>query len=328
MKSPAVLFYFFCSLIAFRDAFSHRLLEDVDPVFMLLVYFVSASVFAWLFKWLRTGNPGFVSPFAKLSKEQKITFAKLGITTWIVYVVTIFGIKELGATVFNIIDYGAMPILTLYAGLIMLQEKIAKTQWIGTIAALIGIMLFFLAPANLDEKFTWRFWIVVALVSPIFTSICSVYQKKQVDQGLHPDIVLLYRFPIPSFLMLLWFLIRSLVTSWNDVPVWLEWFIIQSGAAMWNDVPSLLFISFFGIFLPLLLLCFGFMQSSLSRFSPYLFLIPIMTFILGPLLVKGEWAKLTDIRVVSGMLLVLLGYMIAEGFGILRGSNQTNEKSY
>lgn len=287
---PGLIFVVFCLLLAGRDAFSHFLLvQAVDPVFMLTVYCISASVVAWVFRMVRTRSIEFRSAFRRLTGEQKLTFVKLGLATWTVYAVTVFGIKALGATVFNAVDYGSMPILTLFAGIIMFRERLAWYQGVGAAISMLGIALFLTAPSEILLSSSWRLWILVALLSPIFTSLSSGYQKRQIDQGLHPDEVLLFRFPLPALLMIVWMLIEQPEVSWTSV-------------------PALAAISIGGLFLPLWLLCFAFMKSSLSRFSMFLFLVPIFTFVLGPLLVEGEWEKLTSWPILGGILVVLTGY--------------------
>ena len=295
---PAALsFGLFCLLLALRDSVSHLFLArsegTVHPVFMLFVYCTAASVYAWVFRILRTRSFVFLGRFQELSSRQRWTFIKLGFATWIVYVVTIYGIRALGASVFNVVDYGGMPILTILAGVILLKDRPSWNQILGGIVGLIGLSMFFLAPQNITLPDEWRLWLFIALFSPVFTSLCSAYQKEQVDDGMHPDEVLLYRFPIPAALMFCWLLVER-----PPMP--------------WATVPGLLAVSFFGLFLPLVLLCFGLMRATLSRFAAYLFLIPILTFVFGPLLVEGEWAKLLNPLVSAGIIMVLAGYAVSE----------------
>lgn len=296
MKSAFVFFLFFCCLLAGRDAFSHLLLvRRVDPVFMLTCYCVFASLLAFAAKSYRTKSLEFLSLFRRLSAEERRRFLILGLATWGVYTVTIFGISRLGATLFNFIDYGAMPVFTFLAGVLWFNDNPTRSMYAGGLVALCGLLLFLFAPVEVATGTNWVFWVCFSMASPVLTALCSALQKKQIDNGLHPDIVLLFRFPIPAVIMLVWLL-------WSRPVMHV------------SDLPPLLLLSFLGVFLPLLLLCYGFGQreGALSRFSVYLFLIPVLTFALGPLLVRGEWAKLSQPTISLGIGLVLLGYFISE----------------
>ncbi|WP_395744204.1 DMT family transporter [Prosthecobacter sp.] len=285
-----LLFSVFCLLLASRDAFSHLLLaQAVDPIVLLTVYCTSACIFALIFRIWRTRSLDFKNVFVELPRSQKFLFLKLGVATWIVYVATIFGIQSLGAAPFNLIDYGAMPILTLLSGVVFLRERLSRWHVLGSITGLTGFALLTLGPSTLSMTNWDRVGVLLAVVSAVSTSLSSLYQKQQIAFGLHPDEVLLFRFPIPAVLMICWVLFHN-------------------GVLQISNLPAMLLVAFFGVFLPLLLLCFGFMRASLSHFASFLFLIPLFTFVLGPLLVKGEWNKFIDPRVLSGMTLILAGY--------------------
>ena len=297
MRSSVFIFNFLCLLVASRDVFSHRLLAGaVDPLWMLLVFCCSCCLYSWIFRVIRTGKPGVVKPFLKLDLPHRFIFLKLGIITWLVYVATVFGVKYLGAAVFNVVDYGGTPLITLVMAFFMMGDKLKRSNLFGTIVALAGLILFFAASENIDvsSQRWWAIGLVLALVSSFTTSLSYVYQKKQVDAGLTPEEVLLYRFPIPALLMLVWCLIE---------PPHFEL----------SSLLPLLAISFFGVFLPLWLMCFGFMKESIAQFSVYIFLIPIYTFILGPIIVAGEFEKLTQPKILLGTLLVFAGYLIFDG---------------
>jgi drug/metabolite transporter (DMT)-like permease len=290
-----LLFGTFCFLVASRDVLSHRLLtQNVDVVFLLTAYTVSASVFAWCFRLLRTGSPAFISPFRLLPKKQKVVFLKLGIATWLVYVVTMFGISKLTAPLFNAVDYGAMPLMTLGLAIVATHESVVRRQILGACISAGGLLVFVVATQQKGFPAGSGLWVGISLLSPILTSVCSMYQRQQVQSGMHPDEVLLYRFPIPAVLMLVWLLATS-------------------PRLALNQLPQILLISMVCLFLPLWLLCLGFVRASLGRFSAYLFLIPIFTFILGPLLVKGQLALITRPSILVGAGLALCGFCVFEG---------------
>jgi drug/metabolite transporter (DMT)-like permease len=295
LKAP-MLFVSFCLLISSRDIFSDFLLnEEVDPLFMLVVFALTASICAWMVRAIRTKSINPVRPFKELENSQKLLSVKQGLSTSIVYIITILGIKYLGAQVFNIVDYGGMPIITLLLASSMLAQKIDRAQIIGAIIGLSGLTLFYFFPSeNLSiDRNGWVIWIAISLLSPFFTSLCSVFQAKQLKNGMHPDEVLMYRFPITALLAF-------------------SWLLVEQPAIHWQMVPGLVFLGVTTVFLPLWLLSYGIMLDSLRRFSVYLFLIPIFTFLLGPLLVEKRWTMMLEPAIVGGAILIAFGFLVFE----------------
>jgi len=267
---------------------------------------------AWLVRSIRKKSFGFVKPFLHLPREQRLDFIKLGIATWIVYVVTIYGIGKLGSPVFNLIDYCIMPVLTLLTARLINRERTFAHHIAGALFSACGIVLI-LRALILDPPTDpyWRIWIALSFLSPIFTSVCNSLQKRQVDQKMTPDEVLLYRFPIPAVLMAVWFYIAKLYET--DVPV---------GAPL-HYLPRVLLAGAVAVFLPLWLLCYGFIRSSVVELARYLPLIAVFTFVLARLLLKGQWnlVRLPEVWVAAALLLV--GYLLANGLIMRRRVDKT-----
>ena len=87
------------------------------------------------------------------------------------------------------------------------------------------------------------------------------------------------------------------------------WYIMDSPALNLADIPSLVAVSTVGLFLPLLLLCYGFMTSSVRQFSSYLFLVPLLTILIVPTLIDGEWDRLMGWRILAGGVLLACSYV-------------------
>ena len=296
MRPSTGYFWMFCILLASRDAFTQVLGVEVHPVPMLLVYCWTCTIAAWVFGTVRRGLQSPLLIWRQLAPRQRWTLVYLGFATWGVYAATVWGIVIVGASVFNVIDYGAMPILTVGAGAVFLGEgsPSVKTYTVGAIGV-VGVLLLFLADlptASAIHGGAWEVGIVLAMVSPVLTSYCSAIQKDQVNCGLHPDEVLMFRFPIPAILMTVWFVVDS-------PPVDLA------------HVPGLVVISVGGVFLPLLLLCYGFMTATLRQFSSYLFVVPILTVLIVPTMIVGEWGRLAEWRIVTGGVLLASAYVLS-----------------
>ena len=196
-----------------------------------------------------------------------------------------------GATMFSFVDYGSTPLLTIVMAILIVRESPDRRVIVGSAIALAGIAIFFVYSSNISWKL--NLGLVLAISSATFTAVSTAYQKKQIDSGLHPDTVLMFRFVIPAAIAAV-----ALVIMRPDVVV--------------NDLPVLVVVSFFCFFLPLFFMCCGLTRSTLSKYAPFDFIIPIMTFIIGPILVRSEWEKITDPFVIAGMIVVLVGFVLAE----------------
>jgi drug/metabolite transporter (DMT)-like permease len=315
MKSASVYFLLFVALLAFRDVLIELFLTarngaNVPASLMLAVYCATATGLAWLFHVIQAYSPTIrpsrrverersINPWRhwiKLSGTQRRRFLKLGIATWVVYAATIWGIGFVGAPVFDLVDYAWMPLLTVLAGAYWVREEIPKRRIVfGIIGCASVALIFWGRPQHGGQHrgYEWATGIFLAVVSTLTTSYCNALQKQQVDDDLEPDEVLLFRFPIPTVLGIVWLAIER--PQFDAVAL-----------------VGLVIVGAVGLFLPLLLLCYGLVQKSLGVFSRYLFLIPVLIWILVPALVSDERARLSDWRILSGAILLVGSYIGSE----------------
>jgi drug/metabolite transporter (DMT)-like permease len=296
MKTATVYFWMFCILLAGRDSFTQLLGMTVHPVPMLVVFCWTSTIVAWLFGTVRTGIRSPFSIWRRLEVDQRWALVRLGLATWGVYAATVWGVVILGASVFNIVDYAAMPILTIGAGALLLgEDRPSMRNYAWGVVGIIGVGLLYLADSQRASEIhgaPWEIGVSLALVSPLLTSYCSAVQKDQVDRGLHPDEILMFRFPLPATLMTVWY-----ITGTETLRI--------------GDLPGLVAVGVIGMFLPLLLLCYGFMTSSLRQFSSYLFLVPLLTLLVVPTMIEGEWERLTEWCLVAGGACLACSYIFS-----------------
>src|SRR4029077_4660557 len=166
----------------------------VSPVLMLLVYCWVVTACAWCSRYLIPREATPFSVWRTLTKAQKLTFIKLGLATFGVYASTFFGISLVGAPIFNMLDYGAMPLMTILSASLVVKEKVSRARVFCGVLALLGVACLFWADIENVSKVVWTVGLLLALSSPLLTAYSSALQKAQVDSKLHPDEVLLYRF--------------------------------------------------------------------------------------------------------------------------------------
>jgi drug/metabolite transporter (DMT)-like permease len=199
--------------------------------------------------------------------------------------------------VFNAIDYGAMPVMTLAAAGLALRERPTRAQVLGGLLGGIGVVVLCLVPdpQRLGTSSSWALWLAISFVSPILTAACSAIQKRLLNAGYSPADVLILRFPISAVVFGAWMLAGD--------------HRVESSA-----LPGLIGVTIVGAFVPLWLLCFGLLRRGLSSLAGFLLLIPVFTFALGPLVVSERWSLLMSPWIVGGTALLILGYLLAEGY--------------
>lgn len=295
---PIFLFLSFCFLIALRDTLIDgiQINNRRDSLFLLFIFCSSASLYSYLIHVVRTKNFDYFTTFRTSSKQQRKTFGRLSIATLAVYGITVFGILAVSPGIVNFIEYGIMPATTLFLASKSIDEKTRPHEIIATIIGLIGVVFFTFIPdreGTLPHGWEWIFWILLFAVSAYLTSLCSLYQKQLVNNGLTPQEVLLYRFPLAA-------IICGIAC------------IILKVDLQWDLLPKLLLISLFTVFLPLWLLCYAFMRESLRRFSIYLLFIPVFTVLIGALFGTDRVDIYENPLFLTGSAIILVGFLIFE----------------
>ncbi len=296
---PVFLFLLFCFLIASRDTLIFVFLEEkkIEAPFMLFIFAISATVFTWIVQIYNSKKISFIKIYVDSTPKNRIKFIKLSIATLLVYVITIYGISVLSPGILNFAEYGIMPAMTLLLAIKSTKETLKKRQLFATIIGLVGVLCFALIR---DEKynpmpngFMWFAWICLIGISAYLTSLCSLYQKQLVDDGLSPESVLMYRFPLTAICSL----VACLIFKVN-----MDWLI----------VPQLLLISLLTVFLPLYLLCYAFMKETLGRFSIYIFFVPLFTVLLG-LIFLPQLTIYRNTMFIVGAVIILFSFLLFEG---------------
>ena len=211
-------------------------------------------------------------------------------------VITIYGISKLTPGILSFAEYGIMPAITLLIAIKSTKETLKKRQLFATIIGLAGVLCFALIHDKKNDPphgFMLLVWICLILLSAYLTSLCSLYQKQLVDEGLSPESVLMYRFPLTA--------ICSLVAC-----------LIFKVNMEWSIVPQLLLISLLTVFLPLYLLCYAFMKETLGRFSIYIFFIPLFTVVIGVIFLPQVTINKNSMFIV-GALIILFSFLLFEG---------------
>ncbi len=292
---PFACFMIFAILIAARDSFSQLLLDqNIDPFFMVFCFFSITSVLAFaygkIFK-LKT------IPLAENFKEK----ALLGVITCSAFLLTLFGIKLIGASIFSLVEHCLIPISTFFLAVHLLKDNASKSMYVGIIISVVSVLLFLFAINDYEFivfKKDWIAGILIAVLCSLLTSISSIFQKKLLLKNHEPYQVLLARFTLPSAMVFVFLLLKGV-----EIPGFV-------------NVLKIVIISIFFFSLPLLLLLQGFVRSSMARFSIFNILIPSFTFLFNSLLFDNEFSKWSNRWVLLGTAGILVGHVIFEWEGL------------
>ncbi len=311
-------FYFlaFCTLLALRDLAWDLLLGSdkvsipIPPAYAGLVMGLTSTSLGYLTYLLRVRaierGTNSREPLGRLPwhrwrqypRPVKRRFLLLGTATLVVYGATILGIATAGASVFDAIDYALVPLATVIIGGLFDSGSRRGHHLVAGMVAL-GAVLLLAHPSAASGVSPWSVAIGggLALISGAFTAYCTSLQKEQLNCGMHPDEVLLFRFPITAFGMACW-----LGAIYLGSPGILSLRILG-----WPTV-ILFFVSAAGGFLPLYLLNFGLMRETVGRFAKYLILIPLLVYVGNPFflsLMGRNWKSLNMLEGLGCLLLVV-----------------------
>ncbi len=293
---PFLCFNIFAVLIAGRDIFTQKLLlQNIDPIFTLFVFCLVTTIVALVANLILREKP-LVSNFYVKTHHQRKEILLLGVFTWLAFMATIFGIRLIGAPIFSLVEHALIPLSMAYLATRLLQERFSLHMRIGLILCTLSVLIFIGAGIELTDSTdgaNWTLGIVLAVFGSILTALTSVTHKK-FSFHFEPEEFLILRFTVPTLAL------ATMLPFSAFSPVTLV------------QMTQLAATAIFGFALPLVFLCFGFIKSSLSRFSGFILLIPLYTFLLGEMFVGDTTTHLQNPVSLLGIFGLLSGYVIFE----------------
>jgi len=223
-----------------------------------------------------------------LTKKQKIHAMITGILIHGGYLGGVYGAIELGAPAgLTAIIVGLQPLFTAMIAIYLLNEKIARIQWLALTLGLVGLVL--VVSASLDVSRITTMALGLTFVALIGITFGTLYQKRYCqNQPLLPSV--------------LWQYIASLL-------VFLPVALIQSSKPIQWELPFILSLLWLIIVLSvvaILLLMYMVKQGDAAKVTSYFYLVPPVT-ALEAWLMFGETLSLTSI---FGMLLCAISVFV------------------
>lgn len=286
LLSPVAAFAGFAVLIAMRDISAELLLNE-DPVslaFLVSSVIVALSIIMVLVS-LSLGDL-----LRKLKKPQTIwRAAVLGCMSGAIYGGLFYLIDHMGAGLFNLIDYGLIPIVTAAIGIFFFGERLRGELILASGIYVLGLVFLMWG----REMFGYSL-IFFAIFCPVATAASDGFTKWLLDpeKGAlsRPQLLIVRFFPAAVAL--------ALFAEWGT----------GKGIEIENWSMSLFVAVAFG-WAPLWLLCTGLGRAGLAKLATYEFVIPGIAFF-GTL--PWRWEENARLFPIVGAILVLLGMVVAE----------------
>ena len=249
-----MLFATFVVLIAMRDILSELWLEENPIVFAFMVSSVTAGI-SILHLSLRGGFQDLV---AKLRRPAVLIKAlPLGALSAFIYGLGYYLVKQVGAGLFNVVDYGITPLATLVLGKLMFGEKLGRSFTPAFIFYCAGLIML-----NVYRSMTGILFLIPILAIPVAVSLSDALTKWLLGEdkgGLSKEELLIVRF-LPGALVTAALCYSTLGGIPIEKPVAL---ITVSLACGW---------------LPLWILCTVLAKANLSQLAYWELVIPALAF--------------------------------------------------
>ena len=278
----------FVILVAGRDV-AYELFLNKTPPGVSFAFWIctTAAVLSGLWVVLYGESRSLVR---RLTERRVLwTCIALGIMCAVIYVTTFAVIEKVGAGLFNMIDWGLAPVLTAIIGICYDKDTVSRPR----ISMAIGLYVIGTIGLCSIEKQLWGPLVLIALFSPIFTAISFPVQRWLMAEkggGLTRAQVTCVRF------------------SPAAVTILCYQYFVGGGLPEMTSPLKLFPVAVVLGFVPLILLCYALVKTSLSRFAVWQFGIPALAFF-GTL--YAHPASQAFVPIASGIM-VLVGILVME----------------
>jgi drug/metabolite transporter (DMT)-like permease len=258
-RSSLIFLGSFAALIALRDVAKQLVLHAEDSISFAAVLTGTIAVVSLLLMLLTRGSASRSRQHLRRGRVMASILA-LGLAAALVYGVTFTMIDNIGAGLFNMIDYGAAPILTAVLGIAFFHNR--GSWWL---VASLGLYLVGIVFLHERRDVNWA-WVALALVSPLATSASdalTTWLLRSDGGGLSKLELLFFRFSAASLALLAF-------AALKEHPIEIV------------DWPATMAVALTLGFVPMWLLCKGLTTgtNTLVRLAVSEYAIPLLAFML------------------------------------------------
>lgn len=189
--------------------------HNIPVFYFVFVRILIAGIILFLFNTASSRIKGIQR--ADLPKFLLLSFCE----PFIYFICETYGLKETGSPTISAMIIATIPIFSVGAGILFFKEKINKTNVVGILMSLIGIVLVAMSKGDIGDNFIWG---IVLLLIAVISEVGHASLTKSLSGTYSSQIIVMYQFLIGSVFLLPLFLWKGLdgfnCETYFSVEVW------------------------------------------------------------------------------------------------------------
>lgn len=189
--------------------------HNIPVFYFVFVRILIAGIILFLFNTASSRIKGIQR--ADLPKFLLLSFCE----PFIYFICETYGLKETGSPTISAMIIATIPIFSVGAGILFFKEKINKTNVVGILMSLIGIVLVAMSKGDIGDNFIWG---IVLLLIAVISEVGHASLTKSLSGTYSSQIIVMYQFLIGSVFLLPLFLWKGLegfnFETYFSVEIW------------------------------------------------------------------------------------------------------------
>ena len=189
--------------------------HNIPVFYFVFVRILIAGIILFLFNTASSRIKGIQR--ADLPKFLLLSFCE----PFIYFICETYGLKETGSPTISAMIIATIPIFSVGAGILFFKEKINKTNVVGILMSLTGIVLVAMSKGDIGDNFIWG---IVLLLIAVISEVGHASLTKSLSGTYSSQIIVMYQFLIGSVFLLPLFLWKGLegfnFETYFSVEIW------------------------------------------------------------------------------------------------------------
>jgi drug/metabolite transporter (DMT)-like permease len=189
--------------------------HNIPVFYFVFVRLLIAGIILFLFNTASSRIKGIQR--ADLPKFLLLSFCE----PFIYFICETYGLKETGSPTISAMIIATIPIFSVGAGILFFKEKINKTNVVGILMSLTGIVLVAMSKGDIGDNFIWG---ILLLLIAVISEVGHASLTKSLSGTYSSQIIVMYQFLIGSVFLLPLFLWKGLegfnFETYFSVEIW------------------------------------------------------------------------------------------------------------
>lgn len=189
--------------------------HNIPVFYFVFVRILIAGIILFLFNTASSRIKGIQR--ADLPKFLLLSFCE----PFIYFICETYGLKETGSPTISAMIIATIPIFSVGAGILFFKEKINKTNVVGILMSLTGIVLVAMSKGDIGDNFIWG---ILLLLIAVISEVGHASLTKSLSGTYSSQIIVMYQFLIGSVFLLPLFLWKGLegfnFETYFSVEIW------------------------------------------------------------------------------------------------------------